>query len=66
VDLERDLLECRELGDATTRAARAAAWSQAVSGNGGVHPGVRPVGSRVLRRMRSTARPALLGGGMGP
>ena len=64
VDLDRDLLECRELGDATTMATRAAAWSEAVAGNGGVHPGVRPVGSRVLRRMRSTARPALLGGGM--
>jgi dihydroxy-acid dehydratase len=65
VDLDRDLLECRELGDATTMATRAAAWSEAVAGNGGAHPAIRPVGSRVLRRMRSTARPALLGGGMG-
>jgi dihydroxy-acid dehydratase len=65
VDLDRDLLECRELGDATTMATRAAAWSEAVADNGGAHPAIRPVGSRVLRRMRSTARPALLGGGMG-
>jgi hypothetical protein len=31
-----------------------------------VHPDVHPVDTRMLLRMRSTARPALAGGGMAP
>jgi hypothetical protein len=45
---------------------RAAAWRAATDANGGLHPDVTPVTSRMLLRMRSTARPALAGGGMSP
>jgi dihydroxy-acid dehydratase len=64
VDLNTDRLDCRELDDADVSAARASAWRVASDANGGVHPDATPVSSRVLRRMRATAQPALRGGGM--
>jgi dihydroxy-acid dehydratase len=64
VDLNRDGLECAELRDAETAQRRAAAWQAAAKANGGVHPDATPVTDRVLARMRATALPALLGGGM--
>ena len=64
VDLNENRLDCRELADAAVAARRAKAWQDAAQKNGGVHPDVRPVASRLLRRMRSSARPALQGAGM--
>ncbi|MGH9045779.1 MAG: dihydroxy-acid dehydratase, partial [Acidimicrobiales bacterium] len=64
VDLNRDRLDCRELDDAAVAGARGAAWRAAAADNGGLHPDVTPVTDRVLARMRATALPALLGGGM--
>jgi dihydroxy-acid dehydratase len=64
VDLNRDRLDCRELADESVRARRAAAWQAAARQHGGVHPAVRPVTNRLLRRMRFSARPALEGAGM--
>jgi dihydroxy-acid dehydratase len=64
VDLNTDRIDARELRDPAVRAARAALWQAAADGNGGVHPDVTPVSSRVLMRMRATARSALAGGGM--
>jgi len=64
VDVNRDSLDCAELDDSSIHAARAAAWDAAVAANGGVHPDAVPVSHRMLKRMRSTALPALLGGGM--
>jgi len=64
VDLTTDRLDCRQLGDPAELERRAAAWRSAAQGNGGVHPDVEPVTDRVLARMRATALPALLGGGM--
>jgi dihydroxy-acid dehydratase len=64
VDLNNSSLSCEQLDDAEVHARRVAAWRDAADANGGVHPNVRPVASRVLRRMRSTARPALQGAGM--
>jgi dihydroxy-acid dehydratase len=64
VDLNDDGLECEELRDAAVLAERTAAWQAAVDGNGGVHPDAIPVTTRVLRRMRATAAPALRGAGM--
>jgi dihydroxy-acid dehydratase len=64
VDLNTDELSCSELADAEVRDRRARAWREAAAANGGVHPHVRPVDSRVLARMRSAARPALQGAGM--
>jgi len=64
VDITSDRIDCVELDDNETRAQRAAAWRGAVDANGGLHPDATPVSHRVLKRMRATAQPALLGGGM--
>ena len=64
VDTNADRMDCVALDDADEHARRAAAWSEAAAGNGGVHPHVVPVSSRVLARMRVSARPALQGAGM--
>jgi dihydroxy-acid dehydratase len=65
-DLNTDRLDCRELDDVDTLQRRQDAWQKAITDNGGTHPGVKPVTSRMLRRMRATARPALEGAGMQP
>src|SRR5947209_12971711 len=54
VNLNDDTISCKELDDEKTLQTRADAWS----------PNVRPVTSRMLSRMRATARPALEGAGM--
>jgi dihydroxy-acid dehydratase len=64
VDLTTDRLDCVQLDEVDEREQRAAAWRAAVEGHAGVHPEVTPVTDRVLSRMRATALPALLGGGM--
>jgi dihydroxy-acid dehydratase len=64
VDINADRMDCVALDDADEHARRAETWRAAAAGNGGVHPQVTPVGSRVLARMRATARPALQGAGM--
>ncbi|HXZ61525.1 MAG TPA: dihydroxy-acid dehydratase [Acidimicrobiales bacterium] len=64
VDLNSDGLDCRELDDPELSRRRAASWRAEAEANGGVHPDVAPVTDRVLARMRATALPALLGGGM--
>ena len=64
VDVNADSLDCPELADAGESARRTLAWQAARDANRGVHPHATPVSSRVLTRMRSSARPALLGAGM--
>jgi dihydroxy-acid dehydratase len=64
IDTNADRMDCLELDDANESARRAQAWQTAADANGGVHPDVTPVASRVLTRMRTTARPALRGAGM--
>jgi dihydroxy-acid dehydratase len=64
VDLTTDRLDCVQLDDPAVFERRATEWWAAVEANGGVHPDVVPVTDRVLARMRATALPALLGGGM--
>jgi dihydroxy-acid dehydratase len=64
VDVNQDSLSCRELGDPEILTRRRAAWESRVNANGGLHPDAVTVTHRVLRRMRNTALPALLGGGM--
>jgi dihydroxy-acid dehydratase len=64
VDLTTDRLDCVQIDEAEVVERRRATWQAAVAGNGGVHPDVAPVTDRVLARMRATALPALLGGGM--
>jgi dihydroxy-acid dehydratase len=64
VDVEENRIDCLQLDDSATYERRSAAWRSAVGSNGGVHPDAVTVAHRMLRRMRGTARPALLGGGM--
>ena len=64
VDVNESRIDCRQLDDPETFELRSAAWQAAAEANGGVHPDAVPVTQRVLRRMRATALPALLGGGM--
>jgi dihydroxy-acid dehydratase len=64
VDLKTDRLECVQLDEPGLFERRASAWRAAAEVNGGLHPDAAPVTDRVLARMRATARPALLGGGM--
>jgi dihydroxy-acid dehydratase len=64
VDVNENRIDCLELDDAETFEQRSATWKAALESNGGVHPDTVPVTHRVLRRMRATALPALLGGGM--
>jgi dihydroxy-acid dehydratase len=59
-----DRIDCVELEDSEAFERRSAAWNAAVESHGGIHPDAAPVTHRVLRRMRATALPALLGGGM--
>jgi dihydroxy-acid dehydratase len=66
IDVEENRIDCLQLDDSDTYAQRAAAWKFAVGANRGVHPDAIPVTHRVLKRMRATAVPALLGGGMAP
>jgi dihydroxy-acid dehydratase len=64
VDVMSDRIDCRQLDDPALLEGRAAAWREEVERNGGVHPDATTVTDRVLARMRATALPALLGGGM--
>ncbi len=64
VDINTDSLDCTELNDAAVLARRSKAWQEAARQNKGVHPKVRPITNRLLKRMRATARPALQGAGM--
>ena len=64
VSILDDRIDCVELENSETFERRSASWNAAVESHGGVHPDAAPVTHRVLRRMRATALPALLGGGM--
>lgn len=64
VDLGDDSLTCTELGDPAVEAERRARWEAEVAAHDGLSPHVRPVSSRLLKRMRSLANPAVLGAGM--
>ncbi len=64
VNIIEDRLDCAELADPETFERRTAAWNAAAEAHGGTHPDARPVTHRVLKRMRATALPALLGAGM--
>jgi dihydroxy-acid dehydratase len=64
VDINRDTLDCAQLNDAPTVAVRRARWEAEAARNGGTHPLVRPVSTRLLRRMRAWALPPLQGAGL--
>jgi dihydroxy-acid dehydratase len=52
VDLNTDELHCVQLSDPDVLAGRRERWARAAEENGGVHPLVRPVSERLLRRAR--------------
>ncbi len=64
VDVTTDRIDCAQLDEPGLLERRASDWRAEVERNGGVHPDATPVTDRVLARMRATALPALLGGGM--
>jgi dihydroxy-acid dehydratase len=64
IDVTNDRIDCPQMDEPGVLEQRAAAWQAEVDRNGGVHPDAPPVTDRVLSRMRATALPALLGGGM--
>jgi len=64
VDVNRNTLDCTELADPATLAARRDQWQAEASGNGGVHPLVRTADTRLLRRMRARALSPLQGAGL--
>ena len=64
VDVNDDTLDCAELDDAATLAARQARWQAEADRNGDTHPLVRVADTRLLRRMRARALPPLQGAGL--
>ncbi|HEV3360564.1 MAG TPA: dihydroxy-acid dehydratase [Pseudonocardiaceae bacterium] len=64
VDINESTLDCVQLDDAPTVAARRSRWEAEAAANGGTHPLVRPVDSRLLLRMRAWALPPLQGAGL--
>ena len=64
VDVNQDTLDCTQLEDAATAAARHARWDAEAERNGGTHPLVRPADTRLLRRMRAWALPPIQGAGL--
>ena len=66
VDLNANELNCVELLDQETLKARKSSWEKVVADNGGTHPSIGVVDSRLLNRMRRTAVSAVYGAGMHP
>jgi dihydroxy-acid dehydratase len=64
VDVNHDTLDCAELQDPATLAARQGQWQAEAKRNDGTHPLVRPADTRLLRRMRARALPPLQGAGL--
>jgi len=64
VDVNQDTLDCTQLEDAATAAARHARWDAEAERNGGTHPLVRSADTRLLRRMRAWALPPIQGAGL--
>jgi len=64
VDVNNDRLDCLELNSRKVLKKRTKVWQEQVRSNGGIHPAAATVTHRMLKRMRSSALPALLGGGM--
>jgi dihydroxy-acid dehydratase len=66
VDLNKNELYCKELGDKKTYEERKLKWENEVIDNGGVHPLVGDADTRLLNRMRCSAVSAVFGAGMHP
>jgi dihydroxy-acid dehydratase len=64
VDVNSDTLDCTELADPATLAARRDRWQSEAGRNDGIHPLVRAADTRLLRRMRARALSPLQGAGL--
>src|SRR5256714_613196 len=64
VDVNDDTLDCAELDDAATLAARQARWQGEAERNGGTHPLVRVADTRLLPRMGPPPAPPPRGAGL--
>jgi dihydroxy-acid dehydratase len=64
VDVNSDTLDCTELADPATLAARRDRWQSEAGRNDGIHPRVRAADTRLLRRMRARALSPLQGAGL--
>lgn len=65
-DLNKNELNCTQLQDPATLAARKTAWQGVVDANGGSHPSCGEADTRLLNRMRRSAVPAIQGAGIHP
>jgi dihydroxy-acid dehydratase len=65
-DLNKNELNCTALNDPAVVAKRKAAWDKVVAANGGIHPNCGDADTRLLRRARLTAVPAIRGAGLHP
>lgn len=63
IDLNKDSINCIELDDEKIKIERETEWQSAKRENGGVHPAVKTVENRILKRMRRDAHSALEGAG---
>tara|TARA_Y100001970_G_scaffold294331_1_gene450783 strand:+ start:88831 stop:90699 length:1869 start_codon:yes stop_codon:yes gene_type:complete len=66
VDLNRNEINCLQLGNESILSARKASWDKAVADNGDMHPAIGDVDTRLLHRMRRSAVSAVFGAGMHP
>ena len=66
VDLVTNELNCTQLDDPATVAARRQSWQADVDAHGGLHPACGAVNTRLLNRMRRSAVSAVEGAGMHP
>jgi dihydroxy-acid dehydratase len=66
VDLNQNTLTCLELEDEVIFAERMKGWQKEVDQNGGNHPSVGEIDTRLLNNMRCNAVSAVYGAGMHP
>ena len=66
VDLNKNEVNCTELDNSEVFSLRGLAWEKVVQDNGGMHPSLGEVDTRLLNRMRHSAVPAIFGAGMHP
>lgn len=64
IDLNTCTMNCMELEDQEIFKTRESKWKKETEENEGVHPAVKKITNRLLKRMRALARPALEGAGM--
>lgn len=64
IDINKDRMDCLQLADKAVFKARKQAWIAASDKNGGLHPHVKKINNRLLKRMRATAKQAIDGAGM--